>query len=74
MTPARLTVLLLFACAEEEPDSAAPADTGEAPVVDDCDDPTTFFYDADGDGFGVEAISVSACDAPPRVHGGHGGL
>lgn len=50
--------LALAGCGEDDPASAAPSDTG-------CEQPLSLFFDADGDGFGVGSLALSACEAPP---------
>ncbi|MCB9742522.1 MAG: putative metal-binding motif-containing protein [Alphaproteobacteria bacterium] len=62
MSPSRalpLTLALLWACK----DSSAPSETGlDGPG---CEDPATWYADADGDGFGdVDSPSEPACEAP----------
>jgi FG-GAP repeat len=37
---------------------------GDGGDTGDCPDPLTWYYDADGDGFGDEALWVQTCDAP----------
>ncbi|MAY79845.1 MAG: hypothetical protein CL930_03575 [Deltaproteobacteria bacterium] len=39
-------------------------DTGASVVDTGCDDPVDLYYDADGDGYGDDALMVSTCDAP----------
>ena len=56
---------LALACGDKETGTLPPEDSGG--VVDTaapCDEPVTWYYDADGDGFGVEARTLSACEAP----------
>ena len=62
-TPGFLMTLLLllsvFACrAKDDPST----DTGA--LAGDCTDPSTWWPDADGDGFGQEAAGITACEAP----------
>ena len=39
-------------------------DTGTSVVDTGCDDPVDLYYDADGDGYGDDALMVSTCDSP----------
>lgn len=60
-------------CDDENDGISPPADEVCDDVDNDCDgavdldaiDPTTFFFDDDGDGFGDVAVTFAACDAPP---------
>ena len=60
--------LALVGCDEGDPKGEGPSggDTGGGgtPGDDDCDNPTPFYADGDGDGFGDADSSVEACDAP----------
>jgi hypothetical protein len=56
---------LALACGDKEVDTAAPADTAvSADTAEPCEDPGTWYYDADGDGFGVAGLALSSCEAP----------
>jgi hypothetical protein len=60
--------ILLWGCgppAVEDASSSGPGlsvDTGSEPL--DCDAPSDWFYDADGDGYGDDALRVQACAQP----------
>jgi hypothetical protein len=43
-------------------------------VDGDADDASTWYADADGDGYGDDSATASACDAPPGYVAGGGGL
>ena len=61
MSRARHLVFLALgatACGEEEPTAKGPEDTG-------CDRPELLYFDADGDGYGVESLALEACGGPP---------
>ena len=61
MSRARHLVFLALgatACGEEEPTAKGPEDTG-------CDSPELLYFDADGDGYGVESLALEACGGPP---------
>lgn len=66
MSRARITVLLALsvaagsvaACEDTDPAPPRPTEPG-------CDAPVRLYFDADGDGFGVETLSREVCDAPP---------
>ena len=53
-----LLALVALACGEEDPGRTAPPEQG-------CDAPVRLYFDADGDGYGVESLSREVCDAPP---------
>jgi FG-GAP repeat/Putative metal-binding motif len=53
-----LLALLLAGCLR------APNDTQDTQVEDECDEPTTWYNDADSDGYGDAAEAVEACEAP----------
>lgn len=66
-------ILLIFtvACAAppetKTPSTSGLQDTGTGEGADpSCIDPVRYFYDADGDGFGDEALVVESCSPPVR--------